>query len=89
MTMAKRRSLKCTECGGEVVAGKTTLTFERLGITVEVQAVPARVCQQCGEEFVDGPVAIQVSNLADRLALDAAKDVRRRLRVKKMALALA
>lgn len=70
------------------MAGRTKLTFVRQGISVEVDQVPARICRKCGEEFVDGPVAIRVSDLADRLAADAAKDMRQRLRVKKLALAL-
>lgn len=87
--MEKKLKLKCPECGGKVVSGHTTLTFLRLGIALEIQEVPARVCGQCGEEFVEGPIALQMSGLADRLAADAAHDMRRRLKVKKIALALA
>jgi len=87
--MPEARNQKCPECGGTVRPGQTTLTFERLGIELAVEAVPARICQDCAEEFVDGPVAVQVSDLADRLAEDAAKDMRRQLRVRSLALSLA
>ena len=44
----------CAICKqGEVVAGTTTVTLERGGTTVVIKAVPAGVCDNCGEEYVD------------------------------------
>jgi len=33
--------------------GKATITLERADTTVIVKGVPARVCDNCGEEYVD------------------------------------
>jgi YgiT-type zinc finger domain-containing protein len=50
--------MKCVICkDGELGEGTATVTLERLSTTVVVKAVPARVCQNCGEEFVDQAVA--------------------------------
>ena len=38
---------------GDTVPGKTTVTLERGGMTFVVKSVPARICQNCGEEYVD------------------------------------
>jgi YgiT-type zinc finger domain-containing protein len=38
---------------GEVRPGTTTITLERGTATLVVKGVPARVCQTCGEEYVD------------------------------------
>lgn len=46
--------MKCVICKhGEVVSGATTITLERGRTTLVIKGVPARVCQTCGEEYVD------------------------------------
>lgn len=48
--------MKCVICKkGETIAGRTTVTLERGGLTLVVKSVPARICQNCGEEYVDEP----------------------------------
>ena len=37
----------------EVRSGKATVVFEREGTTVVIKGVPARICANCGEEYVD------------------------------------
>jgi YgiT-type zinc finger domain-containing protein len=54
----------CPECGGEKADGKTTFTVEfETGVLV-VRDVPAKVCQQCGEEWIDDSVASELESLA-------------------------
>ena len=49
--------MKCVICKhGEVTAGSTTVTLERGEVTVVVKAVPAQVCTNCGEEYLDEAV---------------------------------
>ena len=46
--------MKCVICKhGEVTSGTTTITLERGTTTLVIKGVPARVCQTCGEEYVD------------------------------------
>ena len=46
--------MKCVICKqGETKPGKATVTLERNGMTLVVKNVPARVCANCGEEYVD------------------------------------
>jgi YgiT-type zinc finger domain-containing protein len=46
--------MKCPICRtGETKPGKATVTLEREGLTLVVRGVPAEVCGNCGEEYVD------------------------------------
>ncbi len=50
--------MKCVVCKvGETNPGTATLTLERGNLTLVVKHVPADVCDNCGEEFIDGRVA--------------------------------
>lgn len=59
--------MKCVICkGGETSVGKATVTLERGGSTVVVKGVPAKVCRNCGEEYVDEEVAARLLEAADQ-----------------------
>jgi len=46
--------MKCVICKqGETRPGTTTITLERDGLTLVVKGIPARVCENCGEAYVD------------------------------------
>jgi YgiT-type zinc finger domain-containing protein len=46
--------MKCVICKqGETKPGKATVTLERDGMTLVIKGVPANVCANCGEEYVD------------------------------------
>ncbi len=46
--------MKCIICKqGETKLGKATMTLERDGMTHEIKGVPANICANCGEEYVD------------------------------------
>jgi len=46
--------MKCPLCAGEMEKGVTTLTFNQgPEETIVVKNVPADVCTQCGEAFID------------------------------------
>lgn len=50
--------MKCVVCKqGETRPGTTTVVLQRDGVTVVINDVPARVCENCGEEYVDEQVA--------------------------------
>jgi len=58
--------MKCVICKyGETAPGKVTVTFERDGATIVIKEVPARVCQTCGEEYVDEAIAARLLKIAE------------------------
>ena len=66
--------MKCVICKhGETRAGTATVTLERDGATFVVRGVPARVCDNCGEEFVDARVAARVLRDAEAAAKSGAR----------------
>lgn len=50
--------MKCPICRvGETRPGTATLVLERAALTMVVRHVPAEVCENCGEEYVDEAAA--------------------------------
>ena len=53
--------MKCVICKhGETAPGSVTVTFEREGTVVVIKAVPASVCQDCGEYYLDEATSARV-----------------------------
>jgi YgiT-type zinc finger domain-containing protein len=53
--------MNCVLCkNGATHPGKVTVTLERGSTLVVVRDVPAEVCENCGEYYLDAPVAEQV-----------------------------
>ncbi|MMZ67223.1 hypothetical protein D1872_297820 [compost metagenome] len=49
--------MKCTICKhGETVEGFTTVTLEKNGTTIVFKQVPALVCDNCGEKYINDEV---------------------------------
>lgn len=74
--------MKCVICKhGETADGFATVTLERDGLTFVVKKVPARVCQNCGEEYIDDAVAEELfATAADAVRSGAEFDVRHYLK---------
>jgi len=53
----------------EVQPGKATVVFEREGTTVVIKGVPARICGNCGEEYVDELVTRELLQTASAAAV--------------------
>jgi YgiT-type zinc finger domain-containing protein len=49
-----KTAMRCVVCRCESTLGTTTVTFHREGQTVVINEVPAEVCENCGEAYVDG-----------------------------------
>jgi YgiT-type zinc finger domain-containing protein len=61
--------MKCVVCRrGQTRPGKATMVLLRGGATVVINDVPARVCENCGEEYVDESVAEKVLAAAEASA---------------------
>jgi YgiT-type zinc finger domain-containing protein len=54
--------------------GFVTVTLEPAGTTLVIKRVPALVCDNCGEEYVDEAVAAELMHTA-RVASDASIQV--------------
>ena len=57
---------------GQTKEGLTTVTFDRDGLTLVVKEVPAQVCTNCGEDYVDEHVAHEILGIAERMAKGSA-----------------
>lgn len=59
----------CVICKkGSTRPGKATVTLERDGTTLIVRGVPAEVCKNCGEEYVDETAATSLLKTAEEAA---------------------
>lgn len=70
--------MRCAICKqAEVKPGHTTVTLERNALTLVVKNVPARICPNCGEAYLDEAVASHLLQDAENVALAGAQvDVR-------------
>lgn len=71
--------MKCLICKhGETQPGYTTVTLDREGLLLVVRDVPAQVCVNCGEAYVDESVTAQLLETAEEASQAGAEvDVRR------------
>jgi len=61
--------MKCVICKqGETRPGKATVTLERNGTTLVIKGVPANVCANCGEEYVDEEITARLLDTAEEAA---------------------
>ena len=61
--------MKCVICKhGETKAGVATVTLERGEVTIVMKSVPAEVCVNCGEQYVDQPTMARLLAEADEAA---------------------
>ena len=61
--------MRCVICKqAETQPGKATVTMERDGLTLVIKAVPAQVCPNCGEEYVDEEIAGRLLKDAEEIA---------------------
>lgn len=45
--------MKCMHCRGNMVRGSTPFSLDRQGYHIHWDAVPAWVCEQCGEPYFE------------------------------------
>jgi len=58
--------MKCVICKtGETEPGKVTVTLQRGDTVVVIKEVPAQVCEDCGEYYLDESVTERVYAQAD------------------------
>lgn len=58
--------MTCMICkNGERRPGTATVMLEREGATVVIKGVPAHVCKNCGEEYVDEGITARLLKTAE------------------------
>ncbi len=70
--------MMCPICRqGETREATTTVTLERDGLTFVAKDVPAMVCANCGEDYVDEQTTRQILRMAEEAAASGVQvDVR-------------
>ena len=72
--MQEEDSMKCVICKkSSTKAGTTTVTFERGCFTMVVKCVPAQVCPNCGEAYINEDVASELLKDAEKKATTGAQ----------------
>ena len=67
-TQYPEESMKCVICKhGDTRDGTTTATLDREGMTLVIKDVPAQVCDNCGEDYVDESVAREILSIAEKM----------------------
>ena len=70
----KEKTMKCPICKkGDTALCTTTVTLQRDGLTLIVKSVPAEVCDNCGEAFVDEKVTAQLLDNVESEARDGSE----------------
>jgi YgiT-type zinc finger domain-containing protein len=72
--MKRTSQTPCPLCGGKVEQGLTTFNADINGRLFVARRVPASVCEQCGEEWIDNSTAQDLERLAGA-ALAAKREV--------------
>ena len=61
--------MKCVICKkGETKTGTATVTLDKEGATLVFKGVPARVCANCGEEYIDENITASLLKSAGEAA---------------------
>ncbi len=70
--------MKCLVCkNGETVSGTATVTLERDNLTLVIKGVPAKICENCGEEYLAEAETSHVLKTAEEAAQSGVRvDVR-------------
>jgi len=59
--------MRCVICKhGDTYSGLTTVTLTRGENTVVIKNVPAQICENCGEYYLDDAVSEQVMSIGER-----------------------
>lgn len=79
--MNTKSLFKCPECGQPIREDMIDMVFEVQETYVTIHNVPAQVCSNCGQEFVNGYVAEQVNRLVDRVVEDVDSYTKKMIRL--------
>ena len=61
--------MRCVVCKqSDTQPGRVTVTLDRPGLTYVVKNVPALVCPNCGEDYVEADIASSILQSAESMA---------------------
>lgn len=63
----------CAFCGGPRAPGRATFTADLGSGVVVVRHVPATVCEQCGEEWIDDATAAELEQRVEEARIRGAQ----------------
>jgi YgiT-type zinc finger domain-containing protein len=74
----EEETMTCVVCKqGDTSQGTATVTLERDGLTLVIKGVPAQICENCGEEYIDESVTEHLLETAEEVAAEGTQvDIR-------------
>lgn len=57
--------MECVICKGKLIEGKVNHIVDIDGHIIIIKNVPANICTQCGEYYVDTNIALKLEELID------------------------
>jgi len=71
--------MKCVICKhGETTKGTTTITLEKNNSTIVFKEVPAQICDNCGEQYIDAATTKEVLKKAREIVKNGVEvDIRK------------
>jgi YgiT-type zinc finger domain-containing protein len=61
----------CMNCGESLRLTRRDLVFEHDDLTIIVKDVPMAHCDACGEQYVPGPIGLEISDAVDHVVREA------------------
>lgn len=65
--------MKCEFCKAELINGKVNHIVDLGDGIIIIKNVPANICRQCGEYYVDTQTALKLENIVDRVKKEKAE----------------
>jgi YgiT-type zinc finger domain-containing protein len=66
--------MNCPLCRGEMTPGTTHVLIERSeNSIIVINKVPALICEQCGDDFIDIKITRKIEILLDKLEAEGVK----------------
>jgi YgiT-type zinc finger domain-containing protein len=62
-----KKAIRCTECGAKMEAKEVSQEFEREGVRVCIDGIPALVCPKCGDVSFAPGIAQKIVEAASSL----------------------
>lgn len=57
--------MNCVLCKGDLVQGRVNHIVDLDGHIIIIKSVPANVCKQCGEYFLENDIALKIEKIVE------------------------
>lgn len=65
--------MKCVFCGSNLVTGRVNHIVDLEGHIIIIKEVPANICKQCGEYFLENDIALRLEKVIEELKKNKAE----------------